>query len=337
MGRKGECQRRYLWTDAFGLLNFVTLAQRYPANRRGILLNAAKRLIDSVHATLGQPRNSAFPMAVQADGPYPFKGLRIGKEKARSNSDAGMEYDGMYWHYLDKWFFALLRYYQVSGDHDALRDVIQLIKAVHPAFLQKSITEEVLGLHWKMNVDLTSISGLGNAYPNDDALSGYIVYSLIEHASLGKGFPGLEQECLELGDAARQYILSGVRIFPDPLGFGLWGWKSQWLGPEWSQPILQRLRRMAPIALDVESGMRLPFRLYGALLGAQLVPDKSLGLAEMVERILNTTNIVEHELNTHVGGDEGHSCINKVMLASALDPLAFTRIPNEPLMTEPTA
>jgi hypothetical protein len=94
---------------------------------------------------------------------------------------------------------------------------------------------------------------------------------------------------------------------------------------------------MAPIALDVESGMRLPFRMYGAFLGAQLVPDKSLGLAEMVEHILNSTRIVEHELNTPVGGDEGHSCINKVMLASALDPLAFMRIANEPVMAEPTA
>jgi hypothetical protein len=336
-GEKGECQRRYLWTDAFGLLNFVTLAQRYPESRRGVLLDAAKRLIDAVHATLGQPRSSAFPMAVQANSSYGFKGLRIGKEKARSKSDAGMEYDGMYWHYLDKWFFALLRYYQVSGDHDALRDAIQLIKALHPAFLQKSMTGQVLGLHWKMNVDLTSISELGNAYPNDDALSGYIVYSLVKHASLGKGFPSLERECIELGDVARQYILSGVRIFPDPLGFGLWGWKSQWLGAEWSQPILERLRRMAPIALDVESGRRLPFRMYGAFLGAQLVPDKSLGLAEMVEHILNSTRIVEHELNTRIGGGGEHSCINKVMLASALDPLAFMRIANEPVMAEPIA
>ena len=29
----------------------------------------------------------------------------IGKERARAMSDAGMEYDGMYWHYIDKWIF----------------------------------------------------------------------------------------------------------------------------------------------------------------------------------------------------------------------------------------
>lgn len=336
-GEKGECQRRYLWTDAFGVLNFVTMAQRYPESRRAVLLDAAKKLIDSVHATLGQPRSSAFPMAVQAGSTYGFKGLRIGKEKARASSDARMEYDGMYWHYLDKWFFALLRYYQVSGDLDALRDVVSLIKAIHPAFMQKSRTGQPLGLHWKMNSDLTPIPESGRAYPNDDALSGYLMYSLVRHASLGKDVPSLDQECKELGEVAQQYVASGVRLSPDPLGFGLWGWKSQWLGAEWSRPIRERLRLLAPIAMDVSTGMQLPFRLYGALLGAQMVPDASLGLAEVAEQILSSTRIVEHELGTSVGGAEGHSCINKVMLASALDPLAFRRIADEPVMTEPKA
>ena len=337
-GSTGDCQRRYLWTDAFGVLNFVTMAQRYPESRRAVYLDAAKKLIDSVHATLGQPRSAAFPMAPQQDGtPWGFKGLRIGKLHARTSSDAGMEYDGMYWHYLDKWLFALLRYHQASADVDVLRDAVRLVKALHPSFMDKSRSGKPLGLHWKMNSDLTPIPGLGQAYPNDDALSGYLVYSLIHHASAGHDVPSVEQECRELREVAERYVLSGVRVSPDPLGFGLWGWKSQWLGADWSKPILDRLRALAPHALDLTTGMGLPFRFYGALLGAQLVPDRSLGLGGLAQQILDSAQIVEYELSTPVGGEAGHSCINKVMLASALDPLAFARVDGEPCMAAPRA
>jgi hypothetical protein len=330
-GEGEQCQRRYLWTDAFGVLNFVTMAQRYPESRRAVLLDAARQLIDSVHATLGQPRSPTLPMAAQADGtPYGYRGLRIGKVNARTSSDAGMEYDGMYWHYLDKWCFALLRYHQVSGDVGALRQAVHLIKTLHPAFMHKSGAGKPLGLRWKVNTDLTPIAGLGQAYPNDDALSGYLMYTLVRHASVGQDVPSIDQECDELGEVARQYILSGVRLSADPLGYGLWGWKCQWLGAEWSGPIRDRLRALAPTALDLTTGMALPFRLYGALLGAQLVPG-SPGLKDAAERVL-ASGVVEYEMGVPVGGEEGHSCINKVMLASALDPLAFARLAGEPCM-----
>lgn len=97
-------QRRYLWTDAFGVLNFVTLARR--ANESGntqakeVYLRAAKRLIDAVHVCLANPANKRFPMAKDEMGQY--KGMRIGKTMTKIPTDNGMTYDGMYWHYLDK-------------------------------------------------------------------------------------------------------------------------------------------------------------------------------------------------------------------------------------------
>ena len=136
-GNAGECQRRYLWTDAFGVLNFVTLSKRHPEKKR-IYLAAANELITSVHASLGQPRAAHLPMTSGVNTPFGFKGLRIGKVAAKKNSDPGMTYDGMYWHYLDKWIFALLRYYQASDEIEALREAVALIKSVHPAFLHKS-------------------------------------------------------------------------------------------------------------------------------------------------------------------------------------------------------
>lgn len=102
-------QRRYLWTDSFGILNYCsqamllgrTIAEGKKENSRRLYLNAAKKLIDAVFTCLGAPRSSKYPMAVDDSGNY--KGLRIGKVKAREgSSDAGMTYDGMYWHYIDK-------------------------------------------------------------------------------------------------------------------------------------------------------------------------------------------------------------------------------------------
>jgi hypothetical protein len=265
-----------------------------------------------------------------ASTPCGFKGLRIGKVSAALNSDAGMEYDGMYWHYIDKWIFALVRYSQASNDLTALREAVHLIKAIHRAFLQKSSTGQPLGLHWKLNSDLRPIRELNGAYPNDDALSGYLVYSLVHHASAGHSdIPSIDEECAELREVAGRYVQSGIRISSDPLGFGLWGWKSQWLG-HLAEPVRTRLHRLAPTALDISRGMQLPFRLYGALLGAQLASDSSL--LAMAEEVLNSPHVVDMTVRAPV--EEELACINKVMLASALDPLAFAWIEGEPLLTE---
>lgn len=100
---------RAQWTDAFSLLNLVTLYERCTdVAKRERLLRAGEALIEAVHGALGRPRSPSLPMA--PDGAGGFKGLRIGKSHARRVSDAGMAYDGMYWHYTDKWVFALYRY-----------------------------------------------------------------------------------------------------------------------------------------------------------------------------------------------------------------------------------
>lgn len=167
-GDTGETQRRYLWTDAWGVLNFVTLALRLHENN---YLHAGARLIDAVHATLGQPRSPDLPMLRAEDaakslgGQVPptthdYVGLRIGKERAqRGFSDAGMSYDGMYAHYIDKWIFALLRFGQASGhlgDAAAAETYLtyaeQLILAIHPFFVQHDPrSKQPLGVYWKVS------------------------------------------------------------------------------------------------------------------------------------------------------------------------------------------
>jgi hypothetical protein len=114
IGESSQSMRRYLWTDAFGVLNYVSLAIAYlelgeQENYRRSL-KSADTLINSVFAVLGTPSSSKCPMVASLSPNGGYKGLRIGKLKSRGgNSDAGMEFDGMYFHYIDKFLFALCR------------------------------------------------------------------------------------------------------------------------------------------------------------------------------------------------------------------------------------
>src|SRR5215218_11446006 len=76
---------RYLWTDAFGLVLYVSL---YRATSEERWLGLARDLVAEVDRVLGRPR-----------------GLRIGEAPDR---------DGQYFHYLAMWLFALYR----LGEHE---------------------------------------------------------------------------------------------------------------------------------------------------------------------------------------------------------------------------
>ena len=87
-----------------------------------------------------------------------------------------------------------------------------------------------------------------------------------EEASLSP----ITEEQADLEGLALAYLRheQGLHVTSDPLGWGLMGWKTQKLGA-WAESIRARLRVLAPTALAVESGMMLPFRLYGAILGGR--------------------------------------------------------------------
>jgi hypothetical protein len=308
---KSECQRRYLWTDAFGVLNFLSLSKEAPDCSLE-LLEAAKLLIHAVHQTLGAPRDDRFPMCLRNGR---FLGLRIGKVSARRGSDSGMQFDGMYWHYLDKWLFALARYYQFTEDDKILQEAIQLAKDVFSAFCERR-SNRPLGLYWKMNADLTPIPALiGSCGPNSDAFSAITVFNILNDLSKGS----LDQEVADL-----RYILNGYNEAPpfDPLGYGLLWWRLQWLDPNECADMKRELILISDQELDFEQGMRLPFRLFGAVLGAKLsgVPVLAKGAEEIV------TALVEKEFDPT---DDEHSSINSVMLASCINPLAFKKRPEE--------
>jgi hypothetical protein len=138
---------RYLWTDAFGLVLYISLYRETGEER---WLDAAEALVADVERVLGRPR-----------------GLRIGEAPER---------DGQYFHYLAMWMFALAR----LGDHrPGYRERgVALVRGVHAAFV---IPGE--GVIWKMAEDLYAPYpgyGLGAM----DAFDGYVSYRILDEDAL---------------------------------------------------------------------------------------------------------------------------------------------------------
>lgn len=140
---------RYLWTDAFGVVNYVSL---FRATGDDAWLGRAEALVAEVERVLGRPR-----------------GLRIGEAADR---------DGQYFHYLAMWMFALAR----LGEHrPGYRERgIALVRDVHDAFVIPG-----RGVVWKMAEDLSSPYpgyGLGAM----DAYDGYVSYRLLGERELAR-------------------------------------------------------------------------------------------------------------------------------------------------------
>lgn len=139
--------RRYLWTDAFGLVLYVSL---YRDTGDEGWIEKAKWLVGEVDRVLGRPR-----------------GYRIGEAADR---------DGQYFHYLAMWLYALA----CLGEHDpAYRDEgIRIARDIHRPFVIPGT-----GVIWKMQEDLSAPYpgyGLGAM----DAFDGYVSYRLLGETEL---------------------------------------------------------------------------------------------------------------------------------------------------------
>jgi len=139
--------KRYLWTDAFGVVLLVSLWRELRDDR---YLEECKWLVAEVERVLGRPR-----------------GLRIGEAPDR---------DGQYYHYLAMWIFALTRLGAIDPQYR--RKAIALAHDLHPAFVVPGV-----GVIWKMREDLAGPYpgyGLGAL----DAFHGLVVYQLLDPAEL---------------------------------------------------------------------------------------------------------------------------------------------------------
>lgn len=305
-------QRRYLWTDAFGVLAYISLSDFFKKDGDDIAsqkyLNAAHRLVDAVHQCLGKPRsNKAADKMHPDDAPSSvtgYVGLRIGKVDSKQVTDYGMHYDGQYWHYIDKWLLALAR----AG---RTKEGIQIAKSLFPHFFDAGPRGDGRGggIRWKLSVDATPPPELQRARASDDALVALVVFSILESSRDDNGStssalpPSLGDEIQLLENSLEQY---DPRVTDDPLGWGLEAMYDQFLK---GHPRRRALASLHKRALD-PSHMSLPFRLYGAMIGARIAGD-NVAPPSKVDELVDLS--LRHQGQAIARGHEEHSSINRGM------------------------
>ncbi len=223
-----QSPRRYLWTDAFAVCNYLGLARGTGDQHYNEL---AMRLVDQVHHTLGRHRTddkrSGWISGLnKPDGEkHPTRGgLRIGKplpERAAHESvDERLEWDrdGQYFHYLTKWMHALDQAARSTGRAQLNLWARELARTSIKAFTVAPVVGRPRRMVWKMSIDLTR--ALVPSMGQHDPLEGYVT-SLQLHATAAS----LPQPALgpELTDEIRQLapMIQGEKwVTRDPLGIG---------------------------------------------------------------------------------------------------------------------
>jgi hypothetical protein len=176
--------RRYLWTDAFAVCNFLGLYRETGDDR---YLRFARELVNQVHHTLGRhrdddPRRGWISGLSEEEGErHPTRGgLRIGKPlnerqpNEPANSQLEWERDGQYFHYLTKWMHALYRMGRETGESEYQRWAAELAATAHHAFTYEARPGGPKRMVWKMSIDLTQplVTSMGQ----HDPLDGLVTY-----------------------------------------------------------------------------------------------------------------------------------------------------------------
>jgi len=174
-------KKRYLWTDAFAVCNFLGLAQATGEER---YTDLALRLVDQVHHVLGtyrvdDPRTGWISGLSEQEGEaHPTRGgLRIGKElperAASEPFDEHLEWrrDGQYFHYLTKWMHALDQVHRWTGQSQFNTWARELAKVAHDAFAYADRTDR--RMVWKMSTDLSRslVPTMGHHDPLDGLIT----------------------------------------------------------------------------------------------------------------------------------------------------------------------
>ena len=221
--------KRYLWTDAFAVCDFLGLFRRQNDPK---YLELGLALVDRVQQTLGRhraddPRRGWISGLDEEEGRrHPTRGgLRIGKplNERRSGEpmDEGLEWerDGQYYHYLTKWMHALSRVSRTTGSPTYLEWALELAKTAHAAFTYSPPSGGPKRMYWKMSIDL--VRPLVTSMGSHDPLDGFVTYSELQAAAVdlkGPSLPGLEDEIADMSEILRD---TGLDLATDdPLGIG---------------------------------------------------------------------------------------------------------------------
>jgi hypothetical protein len=353
--------RRYLWTDAFAVCNFLALGET----------DLAERLVEQVHAILGRHREDddrrgwIGGLDEETATVHPTRGgLRIGKplpERAPDewiDNDLEWERDGQYFHYLTKWMHALDQLARGTANADAGRWARELAQSAHRAFTYSPIPGGPQRMYWKMRIDLSAplVTSMGQ----HDPLDGLITYlqlrthrptqrvghgpeldgELREMATIVAGTNLLTDDPLGIGgllaDAYRLAQLLRVRPGDNPLlglvvGAAANGLSRYLSTQPFSQPTSHRLAfRELGLAIGLQATTRLWAVLEREAASLDAQPALRASLESLVAQVPLARTITETWRDVeHQGGDAtwlAHEDINTVMLATALEPSGYLEL-----------
>ena len=358
--------RRYLWTDAFAVCNYISLARSTGDAHAGEL---ALELVDRVHHALGRHRHDDRRHGrisglgeLEGDAHPTLGGLRIGKdlpERTRHEPfDESLEWDrdGQYFHYLTKWMHALDQASRFAGRPELNVWARELARVAHGAFCY-GLPGDRRRMYWKMSIDLThpQVRTMGQ----HDPLDGYITCLQLEATASALGAPNGPDLDAEVADFAS--MLPGLNLATvDALGIGgllVDAYRTAQIGPRGPLPrdaLVDSLLGAAVAGLEQYAHLRelhepaehrLAFRELGLAIGlhaATLLRDDTEAGARPGRRAwLDALRRHDHlrteieafwvePAHQRVPSWEEHLDINEVMLATSLMPTGFLRLEPAP-------
>ncbi len=188
--------RRYLWTDAFAVCNYLGLYRQTGTHE---FLELALKLVTQVHQILGRHRSDSqlsgwlSGLAEEEAQQHPTRGgLRIGKKlnerHVHEPVDESREWDmdGQYFHYLTKWMHALNCVSRVTGNSMYILWAMELAKVAYHAFTYILLSGGIRRMYWKMSIDLSRplVSSMGHHDPLDGLITFYELEATAKQFSL---------------------------------------------------------------------------------------------------------------------------------------------------------
>jgi hypothetical protein len=144
--------RRYLWTDAFAVCNYLELfRQTNDETYRDFALSLVDHRRGWISG-LDEKEGERHPTV---------GGLRIGKQMNERRPDEPpnerleWDQDGQYYHYLTKWMHALNCVARVTGDPTYTRWAMELAQTAHARFTYATPHGGRKRMYWKMSIDLS--------------------------------------------------------------------------------------------------------------------------------------------------------------------------------------
>ncbi len=220
--------QRYLWTDAFAVCNFLSLAE---ATGEPHYLELASRVVESVHVTLGQHRSDDWRegwlsgLSERGASSHPtWGGLRIGKPLPERRWDDAIDEhlewdrDGQYLHYLTKWMHALDQLARRTQQPRYNLWARELAAVAFAAFTVQPNPGSARRLVWKMSIDLSR--PLVDSMGQHDALDGFITCMQLQSTAVALHVSAEGPNLIEEREGFEAMAVSATWATTDPLGVG---------------------------------------------------------------------------------------------------------------------